>query len=72
MLPAQELRLCPGSPLQSGPWPCEGAAAHPGMLFKTINLHVFPLKGTVSVKKTEVAETFLLEERPFILQNVSQ
>lgn len=28
------------------------------MLFKTINLHIFHLKGTVPVKKPEMAETF--------------
>lgn len=50
----------------------EGVAAHRGMLFKTINLHIFHFKGTVLVKKPEVAETFLLEEYLFSPQNVSQ
>lgn len=69
VLPAKELGLCPGALCTLGPG---GVAAHPGMPDKTIDLHILYLKGTVPVKKPEMAETFLLEKYPLITQNVSQ
>lgn len=34
MLPAKKLRLCPGSPLHSGPWPWEGCSCPPRHAFQ--------------------------------------
>lgn len=55
---------CPGSPLWSGPWACGGVTAHPGVLFKTLNLLIFHERGkntmAVPVKKPEMTKTVLL------------